>query len=84
MKWHHMSTIPVLTSLCAQCGGGLYDRSELCKWHHDHDVLWSAENRRMCDFVHRGVPLPWITEPIPVEPEEPTVVMATETAWYEG
>ena len=78
-----MSTIPSLTSTCAQCGGGLYDRSELCTWHHSVDTLWAAENRRMCDFIHRGVPLPWITEPEPEEPEV-TVVMATETAWYEG
>ena len=78
-----MSTIPTLTSTCAQCGGGLYDTSELCAWHHTIDSLWSGENRRMCDFVHRRVPLPWITEPEPTEPEV-AVVMATETAWYEG
>ena len=76
-----MSTIPTLTSTCALCGSGLYNRSELCAWHHSIDALWAAENRRMCDFIHRGVPLPWITEPPLAEPE---VEMATETAWYEG
>ena len=52
----------------------------MCVYHVPVDAEWAAENRRMCDFVHRGVPLPW-----PKDPEvAPEVVMAVEFAWYES
>ena len=52
-------------SLCALCGQSTGGDYGICLYHvrPDHDN-WAAANRRMCDFLHRGiVPLP-SSEPI--------------------
>lgn len=48
-------------SLCALCANS---DVELCSYHHFVPVGddWAASNRAMCDFLHRGIVLPRVTE----------------------
>lgn len=43
-------------SLCAQCGLQLAGDAALSPHHHDASRNgWAAENRLMCDLLHRGI-----------------------------
>ena len=68
----------VSTWVCSLCGATLWADTGMCVYHVPVDAEWAAENHRMCDFVHRGIPLPWPKDV--VVPTEPEVVMA----WYES
>lgn len=42
-------------SVCATCGLEIPDTTDLCAHHHrGGDAGWAANNRAMCDFLHRG------------------------------
>jgi hypothetical protein len=50
-------------SLCVFCAHSTLGGRDLCSYHdagHDHD--WAAGNRRMCDFLHRGIVSSWVPE----------------------
>jgi hypothetical protein len=43
-------------SLCVLCGAQLGGDASLCAQHQAVTALdWAAENRIMCDFLHRGI-----------------------------
>lgn len=43
-------------SLCVLCGVQLGGDATLCAHHHALPMGdWAAENRIMCDFIHRGI-----------------------------
>jgi hypothetical protein len=50
-------------SLCALCGQPTGGENGVCLFHLYYDKEeWAAVNRKMCDFVHRGVIPPAPTE----------------------
>ena len=50
-------------SLCALCGQELTMGASLCAHHQRAPVdSWAVENRIMCDFFHRGIPPPRLSE----------------------
>lgn len=56
-------SVPCVTR-CAICGGHAPDG--VCGMHYASEPGWAAENRVLCDFIHRGIPLPRL----PVEERE--------------
>ena len=54
--WHRRCTATHAMSLCVLCGAELGGDASLCAQHHAVTALdWAAENRIMCDFLHRGI-----------------------------
>jgi hypothetical protein len=52
-------------SLCARCGQPLFDRGGLCAYHiSSHGDDWATGNRIICNFVHRGIVLPTLSEAV--------------------
>ena len=47
-------------SVCAQCGVERNDGAALCPQHgfSYFSDNWAQENRAICDWIHRGKPLP--------------------------
>jgi hypothetical protein len=42
-------------SVCAFCGLDVSGDAALCMHHHDlYGDDWGAQNRIICDFIHRG------------------------------
>jgi len=56
-------------SLCARCTAET--ESGLCAYHHgEYGEEWATVNRILCDYVHRGMPIPHVSlnEPAVVAP----------------
>jgi hypothetical protein len=50
-------------SVCVLCAAELGGDANLCGHHHSFPVSdWAAENRIMCDFIHRGIVPPRLAE----------------------
>ena len=47
--------------ICPSCG--LLITQQLCPHHaSSQDEQWSKENRIWCDYIHRGIPIPRLSE----------------------
>lgn len=45
-----------MMSLCASCGLQLVGPEGMCSHHHQaNGEDWAATNRKICDWLHRGV-----------------------------
>jgi hypothetical protein len=71
-------------SLCASCGLELPGDGGLCPHHHCvYGEDWAEGNKIFCDWLHRRIEPPKVSESdIPLGEEDQTPMFVVDVAWW--